>query len=148
MQFKEINIWDNKEAIQPLLVHHHQELATHKELMVLDPDYATYQKLQLAGRLFFLAMYDGDFLVGYSANAIAPHAHYQGLTVSSNDVIYILPPYRTAGWGDVLRAKTKELAKAKGAQMQLWHAKPGTALDSIMIAQGVSVQDIIYSEVL
>jgi GNAT superfamily N-acetyltransferase len=61
-----------------------------------------------------------------------------------NDVLYVHPDYRKSRLGLSLIKATESLAKSKGAQVVLWHAKPNTSLDTLMPRLGYGVQDIIY----
>ena len=135
-----------KEEVQQLLQDHWLEVAKHKELMVLDPDWEKYQRLTDEGTMFSLVLRRDGVVVGYSANLIGPHLHYKGLTVAINDVIYVAPAYR--GTAAVrLMAKTRQVAKLKGARAVLWHAKPGTSL-SRLLQKAATLQDEVYLQPL
>ena len=41
--------------------------------------------------------------------------------------------------------ETERMAKERGVQLMLWHAKPNTALEKMMPRLGYGVQDIIFS---
>jgi len=135
-----------KEEVQGLLLEHWQEVAKHKELMVLDPDWDKYQKLTDEGTMFSLVLRKDGALVGYSANILGPHLHYQGLTVAINDVLYVAPGNRGAA-ALRLMAETRTLAKTKGARAMLWHAKPGTSLSSLL-RKSATLQDEVYLQPL
>jgi predicted GNAT superfamily acetyltransferase len=133
----------HKDQMYDLLHEHWIELATDKNLMALAPDWERYAALEELGKLFVIYAYKGDKLIGYSANIVDTHIHYSDLTVCSNDVLFIEKSER-GGIGRELMAATREVGKERGAQLMLWHAKPGTALDHVLSA--VPVQDIIHSE--
>lgn len=127
-----------------LILAHWNEVARNKELMVLDPDWGRYLLMQDAGKLIVLTARNEGRLVGYSISIIDKHLHYQGLTAAINDVIYLDPGLRgTVGLR--LLAATEDEGRARGAQLMLWHAKPGTSLDKLMARRGYGVQDILYS---
>ena len=140
---------DFKTTVQSLLEEHWQEVAKNKELMVLAPDWERYQALHAAGMMFTLYAWDDDYnLLGYSCNILDRHMHYKGLTVASNDVLFVSKAHRASSVGLRLMAATKAAAKVHGAQLMLWHAKADSALDRILKAKRLAVQDIIYSETL
>jgi predicted GNAT superfamily acetyltransferase len=148
IEFRNIDVWDVMEQ-QGILADHWEEVALNKRLMKLEPRWSTYFQMELAGTLFVIGAYEANKLIGYSANIIQPHLHYAGLMVCMNDLLFVLPEYRDKPVGLRLMAQTRVVAKHKGAELMLWHAKPATALAAIMArSKKARVQDIIYSEEL
>ena len=131
-----------------LLCAHREELTTNPDLIVLKPRVAAYETLEDAGKLLVLGLFDGDDLVGYSANLIDCNLHYGDLLVCQNDVLFVSPAHRQSRGGLLLIRTTEQEAKLRGAALMLWHAKPGTALEKLMPALGYRVQDIIHSKVI
>lgn len=131
-----------------LLEQHREELTTNKDLMVLKPDVDTYVRLEDQGRLLSLGAFEGDEIVGYSVNILANNLHYVDVTMCQNDVLYVREDKRQGPTGLRLMRETERLAKERGADMMLWHAKPGTNLDAILPRLDYRVQDVIYSRVL
>lgn len=128
-----------------LLEAHYQELATDKARMELAPFHEAYAGLDAAGALFVLGVYDLGELVGYSANFLTQAMHYRHLRVCQNDVLFLAKAYRSGRIGLQLIEATELEAKARGAGLMLWHAKPATALDALLQRRGYGVQDIVYS---
>lgn len=128
-----------------LLDEHYQELATDKALMRLDPRHDIYCSTEDADGLFVLGAFEGPNLVGYSVNFVHPHLHYQSLTVAENDVLFLALEHRNAGAGRQIIAATEAEAKARGARLVMWHAKPGTALERLLSVDGYRVQDVVFS---
>lgn len=132
-----------------LITAHWDEVALNKEVMVLKPDLERYAALEAQGLLASLVVRTeaGD-IIGYSVNAISQNLHYQDLTVCQNDVLFVHPYHRNSSVGVRLIKATEAMAKEKGAQMMLWHAKDGTPLDALLPFMNYGIQDIIYSKVL
>jgi GNAT superfamily N-acetyltransferase len=131
----------------PLLVEHREELTTNKALMELAPDVARYAEAEAAGALLgIVARIDGQ-VVGYSVNFVAPNLHYMRVRMAVNDVFFVDKAHRGVLGLRLMRA-TREAAKARGAHLMAWHAKPGTPLESILRRQGCRVQDIVFTEEL
>lgn len=135
----------------PLLVEHREALTTNKALMKLAPDVDRYRAIEEAGQGVSVVARDGDRVVGYSVNFVAPHLHYCEVVVGVNDVLWTSPDYR-ARIGAQLMDETKAACRRRGARLLCWHAKPDTTLDRLMrIAvrrQRARVQDTIYTEEL
>lgn len=143
------SVIEHAARMQPLLEQHVEELTTRKDLMVLDPDWAKYQALEAAGIVLALFAWAGDELIGYSVTFIGPHLHYKQLRYAHNDVLFLAQNYRGAPRvGMQLIAETERLAKERGARLMTWHAKQGTALDSLLRREGYAVQDILYTREL
>lgn len=131
---------------EPLLTEHWSEVAKNKQVMVLKPDHDGYRRMEHDGRMLILGAYRGGKMVGYSFNFVGPHLHYADLIVCNNDVLFVHKDHRNSPIGLQLLRRTEKAAKARGAQLMLWHAKQGTSLDKIMRRMKYGVQDIIYSK--
>ena len=131
-----------------LFRHHWEEVALNKGVMVLKPDIDRYRQLEAAGMVIALAARIGDELVGYSVSFITTHLHYADLVVANNDVLFVSRAHRAGRVGLQLIRKTEQAAKARGARLMLWHAKPATVLEALMPRLGYGVQDVIFSKEL
>lgn len=137
------------EQVKALMVPHWHEVAKHKDLMVLAPDWGKYQALEEAGKLLVVYVLSDDYtLLGYSYNILDNHLHYKDVVVASNDALYVCPSARNSAAGLRLMKATKDYAIMRGANLMLWHAKQGSQLDRLFIAKRLQVQDTIYSEPL
>lgn len=135
----------------PLLVDHREELTTNKQLMTLNPDVERYRNAEAEGFGLTIVARDGEQIVGYSINFIAPHIHYKDVLMVYNDALWTSHSHR-ARIGAQLMAETKVAGKRRGAAIMAWHAKPGTTLDRILQIEvrrkHARVQDTIYTEEL
>lgn len=131
-----------------LLRAHWEEVAKHKDLLVLDPDWPRYEAIERAGQLLALGAFEDSHLIGYSAGIVMPHLHYRGLTYYQNDVLFLDPAHRRNRLGRDLIDATEVAAAARGARFICWHAKPGTTLDRLLPRRGYDVQDVIYARKL
>lgn len=136
------------ERAWPLLEEHYAELATAPEIMLLKPDVERYQALEAAGNIFAIGMFDGDHLVGYSVNILARNLHYGDLLMAQNDLLFVTRSHRKGMTGVRLIAATENMARAKGAEMMLWHAKPGTTLDRMLPRLGYEPFETLHYQVL
>lgn len=141
-------IGDKIPLMGELLRQHWDEIARNKQLMIVKPDTERYLALDAAGVILALWAYDDDQLVGYSVNLFSNHLHYADLFFVQNDVLFIAKPYRNSPLGLRLIRETEKAAKARGAQMMLWHAKENTPLALILPRLGCGVQDIVFSKEL
>ena len=141
-------ITDHLDALWPLLRAHRNELATHPEIMPLEPQTDVYRELEQRGKLLSLVLEHEGEIVGYSVNVISHNLHYGPLKVCQNDVIFVSSSWRSEGGGRQLISATEIAARELGCKMLLLHAKPGTRLDEILPAYGYAVQDVIHSRVL
>lgn len=156
MQIREINVVDAIEEAGPLLREHWDEVARNKEVMVLKPNVPAYRALEEVGALIGLGAFTDDGrMVGYCVSIITHHLHYADLIYTSNDVIFIAATRRGSSAGIRLIDETERIAKERGSQLMLWHAKPGTALFEILQRMKrrngkprYAVQDVIYSRQL
>lgn len=133
-----------------LLREHWEEIARHKDLLVLNPDWDTYAKLAEIDRLLILEAWAGDELVGYSVNIVVPHLHYRDVLVCQNDVLFVSMAHRATRTGIRLMRETEVEAKRRGCKLVLWHAKKDSSLDHMLGRErsAYSVQDIVYGRKL
>lgn len=138
-----LEVIDNAEA---LFTAHYEEVALHKERLILSPDRERYQLLEAAGVLFTLLVRDkAGEIVGYTATSVCRHLHYDML-FAQNDVIFLRDDLRRSGVGAELIRATEQEAKARGAAMLAWHAKQNTAFERVLPKLGYAVQDIIFTK--
>lgn len=133
-------------AVAALFHAHWQEIALNKDLMKLKPLFDKYYKVEDSGMLLVIGAYSDEHLVGYSVNFITQHMHYADLWTCMNDIIYVDRAARKSGIGAALIKHTEQEAKARGAQMMLWHVKENTSMAALLPNLGYGVQDIVLSK--
>lgn len=144
VEFRELGAAEFLDMALPLLAEHRDELATDKALMVLNPDREKYEMLDAAGVLLVIGAFRGGELIGYSANIVCPNMHYSDLWQCQNDVLFVTRAHRKGPLGLKLIRETERRGRERGAEIMLWHAKPGTNLDKLMPRLGATVQDVIW----
>lgn len=145
---REIRATEWIEQAWRLLEAHREELTTNKGLMILKPDISTYEMLESKNALLSLGAFDGEEIVGYSVNIMAHNLHYSDVMMCQNDVLYVREDKRQGPTGLKLIYETERLAKDRGADLMLWHAKPDTNLNDILPRLAYRVQDVVYTRVL
>jgi GNAT superfamily N-acetyltransferase len=136
------------EVAAPLVQAHYEEIARHKRVMELAPDWTRYFEMERAGLLLALVAWVNGDMVGYSVTLFGHHLHYKRLFYAQNDVLFVASPHRRSRVGLLLIRETEKQARESGARMMLWHAKPDTALEAIMPRLGYQTQDVIFSKEL
>ena len=131
-----------------LLNEHWNEIVTKKHLFKVNGDYERYSLLETDGALLTLIAKVNDVVVGYSVNIISPHLHYKDSLVCYNDLLFVSKEKRTSPLGIKLIKHTEELAKQRGAQVMLWHAKQDTPLSKILPRMGNTLHEHIYMKEL
>ena len=145
-----VTITEHLDAIWPLLEAHRAELATHPDIMPLEPQVDVYKSLEEQGKLLSLVLVHPEAgIVGYSVNIISHNLHYGPLLVCQNDVVFVDKTWRSEGGGALLMKATEIEARNRGCRMTLWHCKEGTQLHRMLRANpDYEVQDIVMSRVL
>jgi hypothetical protein len=77
-----------------LLKQHWEEVAPHRDIQVLDPDWAVYETLERFGRLWVLSARDRGRLVGYIVMTLSQNMHYRKLKMATDDIHFLHPDYR------------------------------------------------------
>ena len=152
VEIRDTGVDELREHSASLQKEHWDEIALHKEVMELNPNWHYYYELEERGTLVMLAAWlqrkTSEKLVGYSVSFQFMHHHYSGLMVMQNDVVFVTKRMRSAGVGKKLMAETMAIARESGCGMVLMHSKPGTAFDRLLEADGWGVQDIVRSKVI
>lgn len=126
------------------LMHEHWATVSRiKDKYAASPDAERFRLLEAAGLLLVVGAFDDDKLIGYAATIISRHMHYD-FNLAANDALYLAEAYRGTRAGLGLIRETERLAKARGADMITWHAKPGTPLDALLPRLSYGLQDHIY----
>jgi predicted GNAT superfamily acetyltransferase len=147
-EIREVDVATGFVLVQDLLSQHYDEVAQFKSVNVLDPDIDTYLRLQEKGSLLTLVAFVDGSCVGYSCNIISPNMHYRQALYCKNDVLFLHKDYRHSMIGLRLIRETERLAKERGAQLMLWHAKERTALNSLLPRLDYKVVDVIHAKEL
>ncbi len=132
--------------IEPMLALHYDELCTDKS-MQLAPDWGKYEAMYGADALVITVVFDGNVCVGYEVCFLQPHVHYRGTVVAWSDVLFVHKAYRNTTAGGRLMLATAKECKARGAHKLLRHAKPNTALDTMLAARGPAFEHV-YAQTL
>ena len=128
----ETTVSDKAAGLMPLAALHRAELATAAHWERLAPNWDAYHLLEQSGALLGLVAYLGDEIVGYSVSFVGPHLHFSGMRYAQNDALFVKPEHRHGKLGLRLMRETELLARARGARMMMWHAKPETTLEKIL----------------
>lgn len=103
-------------------------VAEHWKEMPFDPDLplslhqSMYEIMDVADRLLIVTVRDGGRLVGYFANFVSRHPHYDLLTAAM-DVYFLLPEYRNAVNGLRLFRAMEEACRKRGVEYMLATAR-------------------------
>ncbi len=135
-----------RKDVTPLLNEHYEEVGN-TSLFDLEPDWEAYEHLLGNGSLLAIGGYDGERCVGYSVSFIRPHVHYIYQTMAYNDVLFVQHCYRDTSIGGRLMLETKRLAKLRDCDGVIWHAKPDTALNTLL-QKRVPLHELVYIETL
>jgi GNAT superfamily N-acetyltransferase len=145
-EIRKASVQQMLDSATELFKEHYEEVALNKQVMVLAPFVEKYLALEASGEIFVLALYKDDEVIGYSVNFLYFHLHYASLKMCSNDLLFVKKEHRNGRAGYMLIKETEEFAKELDAQLMFWHAKPNTALETLMPRLGYKYQDIIFSK--
>lgn len=80
--------------LPPLFRKHWRELAVHRDVIPLDPNWDMYMQNAVQGFLHVLTVRADDVLVGYIFNLVGPHLHYKTTVHAMVDMYWLDPKYR------------------------------------------------------
>lgn len=138
-----------REEAQPLFRAHWEEIARHREQVALDMDWARYRLLEDAGVLLAVTMRDAWRLVGYATFMIVQHLHYQQVRMGLQDLIYVAPGHRAAGFAycSLVRFCDAELA-VRGVHLAHQRDKLAHALGPVYRRLHYAPVETVHEKVL
>ena len=95
---------------------HWEEVATHKDKIPLDPNYAEYERLHLSGQLHVTVARCEGKCIGYLVAIVRTHLHYAHSLSAFFDLYYIEPKHRLWMTGVKLFAEAELALKARGVK--------------------------------
>lgn len=129
-----------------LLHAHWQEIAAFKNCQKLDPDWATYEKMEAAGRLWTMtARNEQGRLVGYIVMGIAYSLHYKGLLSAAEDVHFLERDYRKGMAGYFMLRFMIKAMRERGVKFLSIRTKAARSHEILFKRLGMTMHDIVYS---
>ena len=90
---------DVMDEITDLYTEHYQEIAEHKGVIPLDPDFDKYLLMDKEGLLLMVTVRDDGVLIGYFKAIIDSHLHYKSSLTMTGDIFFLKKSYRNHGTG-------------------------------------------------
>ena len=133
-------VWDEA---QPLLLDHWTEIAFFRDIP-LEPRRDVYDALDGNGTLRIFTARDDGRLVGYAAFVISHHPHYASSKCASQDVLFLLPAYRSAGHGAGLITFADDALRDEGVQLVTQHVKLAFDFGPLLAHLGYTLMETIH----
>lgn len=140
---RQIVATEHAEAMSALFVQHWQENETHLSGNPPNPMVSAYKQLESMGCLVAYGAFDDDEMIGYCLAFVLPHLHY-GFMYGNHDILFLRKDYRKGSTGLKLISRVTKTCEELGAKFMLWHAKPGTNMDQLLIKTGATLEETVY----
>ena len=134
-----------EEAV-PLLVRHWEEIATDKDKIPLDIDYASYEALHEAGALHIVVAREDGRMIGYYCSVVRPHLHYKSTMFAFTDIFFVAPEYRNGRIGLGLFKRNEQSLKALGVQKIFGASKITPDAGPLFRRLGYGTHETVYSK--
>ena len=115
---------------------HWQEVGVYRDKIVLDPNYAEYERAHNTGQLHVTAVRDAGKLVGYLTAIVRPHLHYSHSLTAYFDLYYVAPSHRRGMVGVKLFSEAERALKARGVDRMITGTKLSKDASKIFERQG------------
>ena len=106
-------------------------------------DKERYKQFEAAGFLLVVAAFNEEEVVGYSLASVLPHPYNPAIICGNSDAMFLHPNYRNSTAGARLMFETERLAKERGANRMLWHARGDTDFIETLRKRGYSTADVV-----
>ncbi len=127
---------------------HWDEVATSKNLFILDPDYERYRKFIEANSMVIVTARDDDNLIGYISLILYRHLHYRQVLVSLEDIHYMDPEYRKRGLGSGMIKKAEDVLRGRGVKFATMRTKVHADHGDLLKELGYSPMETVYGKEL
>jgi len=134
---------------QELFAAHYAELALNQDVLKMDLDPASYQRLEDAGRLFILTVRRDGVLIGYLVAFPMPHhMHYKSAgPVCLTDMYYIIPEFRRGAGAKLFVEFERRMRERKCVQI-MTGCKRHQNHGELFTALGWTNSDLTFVKVL
>lgn len=126
-----------------LFIEHWKENESNLSSSAPVPMIDAYKSLEDSGYLVAFGAFDDDEMIGYCIAFVLPHLHY-GFMYGNHDVLFLRKDYRVGSTGLKLINRVEKKCKEMGAKFMLWHSKPNTTMDSLLIRTGAKLEETVY----
>jgi len=146
MKYQIEKVRDCRKEVQPLIEKHWEEIALNQDVIKLNPDWETYDKLESLGLLYAYTAREGDKLVGYFTVVATKGLHYADHIFAACDIIYILPEYRKGRAGLGLIKYVEEDLKTKKVSSLTINTKCHSPFDSLLEHLDFTLTERLYTK--
>lgn len=145
MPVREIDIAEHFDAALPLMEANWRETGCGFDFK---PSRELFVQGQAMGMVYAMGAFIGDELVGYASAIVAPHPFNPEVTCASNNVLYVVPQYRSGVLPGRLMLGMERAAQARGARFVFWHTRAGTPVAEMMAEHGYENGDLVMMKEL
>lgn len=132
------------EELKPLLSKHYLEIAHYQDIP-LDPAFDQYCALEKAGALrVFTCRDETSRLIGYCIFFVKHNLHYQGSLQAVQDILFIDPEFRNAGFGARFIDFCDSQLRSEGVQVSYHHVKKAHNFGPLLEKLGYLEVDLIF----
>lgn len=138
----------------PLFRKHWRELAVHKDVVPLDPNWDLMMQQSVHGVLHVLTVRADDVLVGYIFTIVSPHTHYKSTLHALIDMFWLDPKYRKGWLGmRMFRENEKHLQKLGVVRVIVseklhWLSGRDRRVRVIFRRLGLKAFEVVYTKLL
>ena len=124
---------------------HWLECEDDKQVYRLSINWDSLRELEESGDLVVLISHDEGEVIGYSVTVLCAPIHADMAFAGVNHALFVQKDHRSGGLGARLILATESAVRQRGATAMTWHAKPASAMDSVMARMGYDVRHTSYS---
>lgn len=137
-----------KDECKYLIQLHWDEIALHKDVIRLNPDWEAYQNLEDNHKLRVFTARDEGKLVGYFVVLVGTNLHYKDHLFANNDIIYLHGDYRKGFAGVRLIKFAEKCLKDDGVSVLTINTKVHQPFDKLLDRLGFNEIERVYSKYL
>lgn len=137
-----------RDDCQELIRLHWEEIALNQEKIKLNPDWDSYETLEMNDSLKIFTARDGSKLVGYFVVLVGRSLHYKDHIFAENDILYLHQDYRKGYTGIKLIKFAEKCLKEDGVSILKVNTKVHQPFDSLMSFLKFNLIERVYTKYL
>lgn len=137
-----------RDDCQELIRLHWEEIALNQEKIKLNPDWDSYETLEMNNSLKVFTARDGSELVGYFVVLVGRSLHYKDHIFAENDILYLHQDYRKGYTGIKLIKFAEGCLKEDGVSILKVNTKVHQPFDSLMSFLKFNLIERVYTKYL
>lgn len=136
------------QELKPIFETAHKEVEWEHDRLPLDPDYASYIKMEQKGALHIVTVRKDNSIIGYYISIVHNNHHSKQRLFSNCDLLYIIPEHRKSVYAYKMFKYAEACLKQIGVQVIMFNMKHTHPFHSLAEKLGYTSIETVYGKII